>query len=510
LHIQKTRRISGHGGRRRFVELALLFTMGWSAAARAQTPPPTSDAPVAGPNLPAPPPPPPPPGASAEEVAALRASLDEMKTQVDTLEAILGAEREQRAEEVVGVREKLEKADVALKKPPVFTSKGGVGLTGYVQADWGMWRQSSEDQLNPSTSAPLNEERFNIRRARLRTTIEKTYYGGALEFDGSTQSGGSAARIVGAEASVKVPGEEGTPVPLLMASVGLFKIPFGYELLQSDRDRLFLERSITEQALFPGEYDIGARLQGGWMFLRYAIAVQNGNPLGERALPGRDPNAAKDVAGRLGVETPITDTISVSAGVSGLKGTGFHPGAGPTKPTIQWSDRDENGVFAIGEVNASPGSAASPSSNFGRFALGFDLKLAVAIPNVGTATVYGELYKAKNLDRAKLPADPVATSKDYRELGAYVAAIFDVGDRGSLGVRYDFYNPDLDSTDAAMPRAVTDLSYGSLAVTAAWGTPAARLMLEYDHNTNHNGRDLMGRPAQMKDDALVARGQVSF
>ncbi len=491
--------------------------MGWLASARGawaqSAPTPTAEAAppvVEGPNLPAPPPPPPPPGPSPAE-EALKAEQAELKSEVETMEAILSAEREQRAEEVVGLRDKLEKAETILKRPPVSTSKGGVGITGFIQGDGALWRQSSEDQLNPSTGAPLNEQRFSVRRARLRTTLDKTYYGGALEFDGNTTNG-SQARIVGAEASIKLPGEEGAPVPLLMATIGLFKIPFGYEVLQSDRDRLFLERSTAERGLFPGEYDVGARLQGGWLFLRYAVAVQNGDPLGEKGFPGRDPNAAKDVAGRLGVETAITEAFTVSAGVSGLKGTGFHPGAAATKPTLQWSDRNENGQFDPGEIATTSGSGASPSLNFNRFALGMDLRLAMAIPTVGTATIYGELYKAQNLDRAILPADPKSSTigRNYRELGAYVAGTLDVTDLGSIGVRYDFYNPDLDSTDPAMPKIPHDFSLGTLAVVGAFGTTSARLVLEYDHNRNNAGRDANGSPTSLKDDTFIARGQVAF
>ena len=43
-----------------------------------------------------------------------------------------------------------------------------------------------------------------------------------------------------------------------MGTMGLFKIPFGFEIIQSDRDRLFMERANVMRALFPGEYDAGA------------------------------------------------------------------------------------------------------------------------------------------------------------------------------------------------------------------------------------------------------------
>jgi hypothetical protein len=468
---------------------------------------------VEGPQQEPPPPPPAPPGPTPAE-EALKTQQAEVRAAVEALEAELGAEREQRAEEVIGLQDKLEKASAAVKKvtdkPPVSTAKGGVGLTGFLQADWGVWRQASEDQVNPSTLAPLNEERFVIRRARLRTTIEKEYAAGALEFDGSTVNG-STARIVGAEASLKLPGEEGSPVPLLLASIGLFKIPFGFELLQSDRERLFLERSTAERALFPGEYDVGARLQGGWRFVRYAIAVQNGNPLGERAFPGRDPNSAKDVSGRLGVDTAITDQVSVAAGVSGLSGTGFHRGTPATKPTLQWSDRNENGAFDTGELVTSPGLAATSSANFGHFGFGADLRLNVTVPGIGTSTVYGEVYWAKNLDRAILPADPLGSiGRDYRELGGYAAVMQDIGDHGTVGVRYDFYNPDLDSADPTKPLVPTSFSYGTLAGVAALRGPGGRLIVEYDHNSNHLGRDAAGQPTTLKDDAVLLRGEVSF
>jgi hypothetical protein len=463
--------------------------------------------------MPSPPPPPPaplpPPGPSPAEVA-LEAEQAALKASLEEVQAELSAEREQRAEEVVGLREKAEKAEAALKKPPVSTGKGGVGITGFIQADWAAWRQSSFDQLSSGSSAPLNEERYNIRRARLRTTYDKTYYSGALELDGNTTNG-SQARIVGAEASFKLPGEEGAAMPLLMGSIGLFKIPFGFEILQSDRDRLFLERSLTERALFPGEYDVGARLQGGWRVFRYALAVQNGNPLGERAFPGRDPNAAKDVSGRLGVETAVTDSVTIAAGVSGLEGTGFHPGTAATKASTQWRDANDNGNLDSGELIGLPGSGAQPSSNFNRFALGLDLRVAVTLLGLGALNVYGEVYRAKNLDRAILPADPNGIiGRDYRELGGYVAGTLDVLELGSLGVRYDTYNPDRDSTDPARPRILTDVSYGTLAVVAAVGTTTARFVVEYDHNSNHNGRTPEGAGTNLKDDSVIARGQVAF
>ena len=46
--------------------------------------------------------------------------------------------------------------------------------------------------------------------------------------------------------------------------MGIFKLPFGYEVLQNDADRPFIERSWGEQNLMPGEFDTGARAYTTW------------------------------------------------------------------------------------------------------------------------------------------------------------------------------------------------------------------------------------------------------
>jgi hypothetical protein len=47
------------------------------------------------------------------------------------------------------------------------------------------------------------------------------------------------------------------------------------------------------RALFPGEYDVGARLAGRWGFVGYALAVQNGEPAGEKPYALRDPDQGR-------------------------------------------------------------------------------------------------------------------------------------------------------------------------------------------------------------------------
>jgi hypothetical protein len=440
----------------------------------------------------------------ARDRAALRGEIDALRTE-------LAAERNARAaaESALAAQVETLSRQVNQAPPQVSTARLGVSLTGYVQADWVVANQLSQDQLN-TAGAPLNQNEFLIRRARLRAAIDRWWVAGLVELDGNTVNG-TQARLIGAEASLKWPPERGNPLPLLMATVGLFKIPFGFEVGQSDRERLFLERSTAEHGLFPGEYDAGARLQGGWRFVRYALAVMDGEPIGEKSFPLHDPNNAKDVVGRVGVDTPITQAVWVAGGFSGLSGKGFHAGTPASKATLQWNDRNGNGVLDPGETVVVPGLAATPSQSFSRFGYGADLRVGVNEPGLGATVLGGEVYWAKNLDRGILPADPVSFGRDYRELGVYVGVTQDLGPHAQAGVRYDFYNPDADSINTVMGATTPDaLSYQTLALAAALRATSGRLIAEFDINRNHNGRDAQGNPTNLRDNAFTLRGEVSF
>jgi hypothetical protein len=455
--------------------------------------------------------------AAAAETAAREArERDEreraaLKADLDALRAQLAAEQSARQAAEAAVAAQVEALSTKVKEEPptVSTARLGLGLTGFMQNDL-VFRQSSQDQLNAS-GVPLNEDRFLIRRARLKATIDRWWVAGALEFDGNTVNG-PTARVLDAEASLKWPPERGA-MPLLMGTIGAFKIPFGFEIGQSDRERLFMERSNAERAMFPGEYDAGARLMGGWRFVRYVVAIMNGEPVGEKGgFPFRDPNQAKDVVGRVGVDTPVAPTVWVAGGFSGLTGKGFHPGTPAAKATLQWTDRNLDGQLSgLNEIAVTPATAATPSQNFTRFAYGGDLRVGVQVPVLGEAIAYGEFYWAKNLDRALVPADPISFGRDYREIGYYAALTQELGPHAMAGVRYDWYNPDADSVNQVMGALVpTALAFSTWSITAALRGTSGRLIAEIDINRNHNGRDLLGNPVNLKDNAFTLRGEVSF
>src|SRR6185503_7851265 len=85
-------------------------------------------------------------------------------------------------------------------------------------------------------------------------------------------------------------------------TMGQFKWPFGYEVLQSSGDREMPERSLVIRKLFPGERDRGVRLSGRHDWLRFSTAIINGTAFTSdaAAYTTYDQTSFKDVAGRIG------------------------------------------------------------------------------------------------------------------------------------------------------------------------------------------------------------------
>ncbi len=412
-------------------------------------------------------------------------------------------------------------------------------VSGYVHVDWVVHRESSQNEVTQD-GQPLNEDRFLLRRARLRGERDLGMFHGALELDANTLNG-VQVRPVNAEATFKWPPErayartpwaadpagalgrasgDGPPArldssaggPWFMVSAGLFRTPFGFEVAESERERPWLERSSMSNGLFPQSFDLGLRVLGGFRALRYAFALMNGEPLGERTFPGRDPNESKDLVFRLGGASALTEAFQLEGGVSGVTGRGFHRGAPASVDVLRWRDTNGDGaVDALQELTITPGSPATPSSSFKRFAVGADLRARLRLPVLGELAVRAEIVRGSNLDRGLFVSDPVAATRDVRQLGYYVGMSQELTRWALVSVRYDRYAPDADAREqepfAVVPRdsAITTWSF---ALAGRFGP--GRLVAQYDKRENKLGRDVAGRPATLADDAFTVRAEVRF
>jgi hypothetical protein len=396
--------------------------------------------------------------------------------------------------------------EVAKKEPESHVFR----FSGFLQVDWVIHNQASQDEINGSTGQPLNQDRFTLRRGHVRVDAEKGLVLGSLEIDANTTSG-PQVRPIDAEVSLRWPQKPDDRLPSLMATMGLMRIPFGYEVQELDYVRPFLERATVLQALFPGEFDLGARFKVKYNVLDLAIAVMNGNPIGNKVFPDLDPVGAKDLVGRIGVDFEIARGVRFQAGVSGDTGTGFHAGTPATASQLVWQDQNGDGLVEPGEIVAIGGTPATPSQVFHRFALGGDARLIVRLPPLGDLSFRAEVIDAQNLDRGLEVADPVGAGHDLREVGWSGGATQEITRWGMVGARYDVYNPDADASQQRATNLVpVDRSYSTFALMGMLRYEQARLLLEYDINTNPLGVGSNGAPTTLADNALTLRGQVVF
>ncbi|MCE9572799.1 MAG: hypothetical protein K8W52_06545 [Deltaproteobacteria bacterium] len=350
-----------------------------------------------------------------------------------------------------------------------------------------------------------------IRRARLRASGELRGLHGLIELDGNTVSG-ATARLNAAtiDWSWRPRSIPATEPALVTITAGLFKIPFGADVPTADRDRIFLEPGWAARALFPGNYDGGAMLAGGWRFARWQVAITNGAPVGDAQWTGRDPTSAPDLVGRAGIDLELGG-VTARGGLSGLVGTGLHAGTPATKDQLTWVDANEDGMVQTTELGVIPGRPATPSETFARSALGADLAITWCAHPLGHGQAFGEVAIATDLDRAVVVADPVAADRSLRELGWQVGAWQELGRWARIGVRYDAYRPDRDAREVQGANVVgVDPRFTTLAALASLRWREHRATLEYDHERNPLGRGLDGQPTTRGADRLTARLQVTW
>lgn len=394
---------------------------------------------------------------------------------------------------------------------------GAAELTGYAQADY-VRSEESSDQLDPATGGPRNLDRFLVRRARLRVEEERRFAAFIGELDFNTVAGPQVGPRQLELAALLPPELAGLPAgapPPLRLGAGLFRAPFGHEIAEEpDARRIFAERTLISQALFPGEYDLGVYLAGELSWLALTVAAQNGEPLGTRAFPGRDPNAAKDLLARAVARAELGARIRLEAGASTMLGSGFHQGTLATKDTLVWRDRNEDGIAQQSELLLIRGAAATPSENFERFGLAGELRVLAALPP-GELRVAAEVVTAKNLDRAVRPADPVLLGIDQRAFGAHLSVTQELTRHAVIGVRVERYEPELDSSQLESGQlARTEERFQAISVAAGLlheeeGIRGA-LLVDATHRSDPLGRDAAGLPADLANDSLTVRLQLAF
>jgi hypothetical protein len=342
-------------------------------------------------------------------------------------------------------------------------------LSGYLQARWET-AENKNDSVKvvgtPLVLTPANNERFYIRRGRLKLTYDASPTSQAvIYFDGNTASG-TTRNITLLEAYVTLM-DPWTPDHRHQLTIGQMNVPFGYEIERSSSVRELPERSRSENVLFAGERDRGIKLVDAWSpKLETVIGVFNGGGINHADFPNTDPTRAKDFVGRARASLGIIDLAG-----SYYDGKNLIPLTGPDVQTDKT-----------------------------RF--GADAQWFYEMPVLGGGSLRGELYRGEdvNADSVKALVVSVATttprdaSKDARLLragadpghlatdfvGWYVMWVQNLGEKLQAAARYEQYDPNTDLDHDQFERVGLGLNYfygGNARITVAYDIPTTDLAL---------------------------------
>ncbi len=417
--------------------------------------------------------PPPPPGSTAA-AAGDPAQIAALEQRVAAMEGRLAVARRELFERE---RQRLHREDIErLHWLRHFK------VSGYIQPQlvWNWFSDSASPNVNAAGVLPAginadtvtavpnsnpattnNTSFFRLRRTRLKVEFAPSDSARfVFEIDpvptGGPSGGiGTIARNVEAIGTVRWPGGFDMTTEFGM---GIFKIPFGYEILQSDADRPFIERSWGEQNMFPGEFDTGARAYTHLLDrkLNVQVAIVNGQVQGEKTFAlVPDLNKGKDVVGR----------VSYNLGVATLGVSGY---------------------YGQGQI---VDSTLLRFKNFKRWAFNAELGIKHRfLPSIGETRLLAEVTRGQNMDRGtkygggialpSFPTDIVNGSvSDLDELAYWVRFEQDIGHRFTLAGRYDYYSP-----NSAQGNNGRDTF---AVVGVVHFTRALQLMLEYNHATDN-------------------------
>jgi len=221
-----------------------------------------------------------------------------------------------------------------------------------------------------------------------------------------------------------------SPTPWeLKLTLGQFKAPFGFEVLQSSGDREMPERSFMIRTYFPGERDRGARLNFRYGVLRLQTAIINGDVFPAVSTFDIDSATVKDpIAGPIDQSTykDVLGRVGADLGFIVFGGSGY------------W-----------GHTIATKVATATTPVNYtrySRFRVGGDVQAYVDVPSLGGLVLRGEIIyqKEKNLDYAGVAADPC---KDFKSLGWYATVVQNIGDHLGVVFRVDQFNRNMGVKD---------------------------------------------------------------
>lgn len=342
-----------------------------------------------------------------------------------------------------------------------------IKVSGYIQAQFESYQSGLVKPNDP-------ENTFYIRRARVKFTYEAA---DGLKFVLQPDFSTGNLSLKDAYAVASLP-----KLRSLSLWAGQFNRP-NYEVEYSSSQREVLERSRVVKTIYPGEREVGAKLEFNPVKvpLKLQLALLNGNFTGKEQ---KDADTRKDIMAR------AVYSIHLSNAGIGID-IGAHTYFGGLKSKIKYIS-DYQGV--MDSVSTNTGSYMDKKWIGGELQVFFDV--------LGGMAIKGEYIAGKNAVAGDSKTNP---GKTREFTGHYAYLIKNVGKRNQLIARYDYYDP---NTNLSGDKAGKEIFYKTF--TLAWQyylNDNIRFSLNYEIPKNETNATY---PDDIEDNVLGIRMQAKF
>jgi hypothetical protein len=390
-------------------------------------------------------------------------------------------------------------------------------ISGYIQAQWQLADSSGISSFSGGNFPVNSDNRFSVRRGRLKLTYEGRLSQFVLQID-ATERGVS---LKDAYVNFKDPW-----LQMFTLQGGVFNRPFGFEIAYSSSLRESPERARVTQTLFPQERDLGAMLtiqprkESRFNFIRLNAALICGNAIAPEI------DSRKDFVGQVGiVKTTRNEKFRYAVGVSYYNG-GFFQETKKVYNMTTLADGMTKG-FEVDSTDSNKGKYAK-REYFGADAQ-FSLDWAIGVTTLRIETVVGSQPGSSNSNvspyNRSIPATPDPIDTYNRSFnGGYVYLIQNIlQSRHEVVIKYDFFDPNTEvkGTDAKSEVSYnentikTGLGSADIAYTT-WGfgynvriLSNVKLIAFYEIVKNES-TEVKGYPNDLSDNVFTLRAQFKF
>lgn len=359
----------------------------------------------------------------------------------DTLEVSTDEKVSELKGQVEGINETL------LEMKSTLDAIKKIKVSGYIQAQFQSAQNDNVKSFAGGNFATFTHNRMIIRRGRIKFNYDNDLTNYVVQFD--INEGGLSTKD--AYITVKEPWMRTAEL-----WAGLFNRPFGFEIEYSSSSRETPERTRMFQTLFPGERDLGAKLeirpQDGFLnIFNLKLGLFNGNGIGAES------DNYKDFIGRLGFSLPFTETnLALDGGVSLYSG----------KVKLDAAKK----IYTLDNPSTVPTAQDASVQSAKRNYLGGDFQLYYDLPALGGFSLRGEYISGKQPGSA---GDNKVYSRSQGDMylrnftGYYLWLVQNIGNDNQLIVKYDVFDPNKDVTGDAIGKVGgnSKLGFGDIKFT---------------------------------------------